>query len=169
VRVPGQVAAAFRTLASLEGTLRLLDPELDLITASRRQATELAGGALTPVAVRRRVEDELIDLLPVLRRLPRRIDAITHDLERGRLSINARVLADAADRTFVLGLAHQLIIAVLASAATIGAIVLLVAPAGPLLATDAPIRLYPVLGWGLLFIGCVLALRALVMVFRRSG
>ena len=62
-----------------------------------------------------------------------------------------------------------MIISVLASAATIGAIVLLVAPGGPQLSTDTAIRLFPVLGWGLLFIGCVLALRALVMVFRRSG
>jgi ubiquinone biosynthesis protein len=169
LRVPGQVAAAFRTLASLEGTLRLIDPGLDLVGSSRQQAAAAAAPALTPAGVRRRVEDELIDLLPVLRRLPRRIDSIAHDLEHGRLSIHARVLADRDDRRFVIGLAHQLIIAVLASAATVGAIVLLVAPGGPLLATDSSIRLYPVLGWALLFIGCLLALRALVMVFRRSG
>ena len=169
LRVPGQVAAAFRTLASLEGTLRLIDPGLDLIGAARRQATVLGDEALSVETFRARLSDELVDLLPILRRLPRRIDAITHDLERGRLSINARLLADGDDRSFVLGLAHQLIISVLASAATIGAIVLLVAPGGPQLSTDTAIRLFPVLGWGLLFIGCVLALRALVMVFRRSG
>jgi ubiquinone biosynthesis protein len=149
--------------------LRLIDPGLDLICAARRQATVLGDEALSVETFRARLSDELVDLLPILRRLPRRIDAITHDLERGRLSINARLLADGDDRSFVLGLAHQLIISVLASAATIGAIVLLVAPGGPQLSTDTAIRLFPVLGWGLLFIGCVLALRALVMVFRRSG
>ncbi len=168
-RVPGQVAAAFRTLANLEGTLRIIDPGLDLVDAARLQAGALSGATTTVETIRARLEDELVDLLPILRRLPRRIDAITHDLEHGQLSVNARLLADGGDRTFVLGLGHQLIIAVLSSAATIGAIVLLVAPGGPVLSPDTAIRLYPVLGWGLLFIGCVLALRALVMVFRRSG
>jgi ubiquinone biosynthesis protein len=169
LRVPGQVAAAFRTLASLEGTLRLIDPALELVAAARRQAAALGGAAVTVETMRTRLTDELVDLVPILRRLPRRLDAISHDLESGRLTIRARVLADSDDRNFVLGLAHQLIIAVLASAATVGAVVLLVAPGGPPLSTDTAIRLYPVLGWGLLFIGCVLALRALVMVFRRSS
>ena len=34
--VPPQIAAVFRTFASLEGTLRLLDPDLNLVVASRK-------------------------------------------------------------------------------------------------------------------------------------
>ncbi len=59
-----------------------------------------------------------------------------------------------------------MIIAVLASAATISAIILLTATGGPQLSPT--IGLYAIFGYCLLFVGCVLALRALILVFRRS-
>ncbi len=164
--VPPQIAGAFRTLAALEGTLRRLDPTLDLVASTRRQTVGLLAERTSPASVRSQVEAELLKLVPLLRRLPRRIGKVTESLGEGRLSVNIRLLADARDRGFLLSLTHQLIVAVLAAAATIGAILLLTAPGGPRL-TPA-LGLYALLGYGLLFIGCVLALRALVLVFRRS-
>jgi ubiquinone biosynthesis protein len=164
--VPPQVAAAFRTLASLGGTLTGIDPELDLVASIRRQAGTLMTQLSGPTAIRTEIENELIALLPMLRRLPRRIDKLTSGLEQGTVSLNVRLLADRRDRDFVLGTVHQLVIAVLASAATVAAILLQIAPGSPEL--GAGIGLYPVLGFCLLFVGCVLALRSLVLVFRRS-
>jgi len=164
--VPPQIAAAFRTLAELEETLRRLDPELDLVESTRRQAAELLVERLRPDNVRSQVESELLKLIPVLRRLPRRINKLSESLEAGRLSVNVRLLADDRDRNFLLGLTDQIIVAMLAAAATIAAILLITAPSGPLLTPN--IGLYPILGYSLLFIGCVLALRALVLIFRRS-
>ena len=164
--MPPQVAAGLRTLAELEGTLRRLDPELDLVVSSRRQAGGLLTERLSPDSVRSQLEAELIKLLPLLRRLPRRINKLSESLEQGRLSVNVRLLADSEDRNFLLGLTDQLIIAVLAAAATIAAIFLITAPSGPLLAPN--ISLYSVIGYCLLFVGCVLALCALVLIFRRS-
>jgi ubiquinone biosynthesis protein len=164
--VPPQVAAGFRTLAELEGTLRRLDPDLDLVVATRRQAGDLLAERLSPETVRGQLESELLKLVPLLRRLPRRINKLSESLEDGRLSVNVRLLADSRDRTFLLGLADQVIVSVLAAAATIAAILLITAPTGPLLAPN--IGLYPILGYCLLFVGCVLALRALVLIFRRS-
>lgn len=164
--VPAQVAAAFRTLAALEGTLSVIDPDLDLVGSLREQGGRLLRDQSSRAAVRTQVENELIALLPLLRRVPRRLDKITAELEQGRLSINVRLLGDARDRDFVLGTVHQLVIAVLASAATVAAILLIVAPGSPEL--GAGVALFPVLGCCLLFVGCVLALRSLVLVFRRS-
>ena len=164
--VPPQIAGAFRTLAALEGTLRRLDPTLDLVASTRRQTVGLLAERTSPASVRSQVEAELLKLVPLLRRLPRRIGKVTESLGEGRLSVNVRLLADARDRGFLLSLTHQLIVAVLAAAATIGAILLLTASGGPRL-TPA-LGLYALLGYSLLFIGCVLALRALVLVFRRS-
>ena len=67
---------------------------------------------------------------------------------------------------FLLGLTHQVIVAMLAAAATVAAILLLIASGGPQLAHG--FSFYAILGYCLLFIGCVLALRALELVFRRS-
>lgn len=120
--VPPQVAAGFRTLAELEGTLRRLDPELDLVVATRRQAGDLLAERLSPETVRSQLEGELLKLVPLLRRLPRRINKLSESLEAGRLSVNVRLLADSRDRNFLLGLADQVIVSVLAAAATIAAI-----------------------------------------------
>jgi ubiquinone biosynthesis protein len=164
--VPPQIAAFFRTLAAPEGTLRRLDPHLDLVVSTRQQAGDLLAERLTPRAVRNQMQSELINLVPLLRRLPRRINKLSENHDRGRLSVNVRLLAEGRDRDFLLGLTHQVIVAILAAAATVAAIVLLTASGGPQLAYG--ISFYQILGYSLLFIGCVLALRALVLVFRRS-
>jgi ubiquinone biosynthesis protein len=164
--VPPQIAAAFRTFAALEGTLRLLHPSMDLVSAARRHAGELLNQQLSPEALRDRLDSELLKLVPVLQRLPRRLSKISEGLELGRLSVNVRLLANPNDRGFLLGLTQQVIVALLASAATVAAIILLTAPGGPQLAPG--ISWYAILGYCLLFVGCVLALRALVLVFRRS-
>lgn len=164
--VPPQVAAAFRTLTALEGTLTCIDPQFDLVRGVRRSGETMLAEFARPTAIRTEIENELIALLPLLRRLPRRLDKISAGLEQGTTSLNVRLLADSRDRDFIMGTVHQLVIAVLASAATVAAILLLVAPGSPELA--AGVNVYTVLGCCLLFVGCVLALRSLVLVFRRS-
>ena len=48
-------------------------------------------------------EQALVALLPMLRRLPRRVDRIAAAVEGGRLSVNVRVLADERDRRVITG------------------------------------------------------------------
>ncbi|HLT17611.1 MAG TPA: AarF/UbiB family protein, partial [Acidimicrobiales bacterium] len=165
--VPGQVAAAFRALAALEGTCRLIDPNLDLVQVARNHGGEIFAAAADPDALRRQFDSELLHLMPLLRRLPRRVNKITEDLEQGRLSVNLRLLSDPGDRAFLLGLAHQVIVAVLASAATLAAIIMITATGGPNLPASN-IQVFPLIGACLLFVGFVLALRALVLIFRRE-
>ena len=162
--VPTQIAWLFRTLAALEGTLRLIDPEFDLVQAARRQGTSLMD--TSPESLRDQLSADLVGLLPTLRRLPRRLNKITADFQQGRTTLNVRLLGDPDDRSFLLNLTQQMIIAVLASAATISAIILLTATGGPQLSPT--IGLYAIFGYCLLFVGCVLALRALILIFRRS-
>ena len=162
--VPTQIAWLFRTLAALEGTLRLIDPEFDLVQAARRQGTSLMD--TSPESLRDQLSADLVGLLPTLRRLPRRLNKITADFQQGRTTLNVRLLGDPDDRSFLLNLTQQMIIAILASAATISAIILLTATGGPQLSPT--IGLYAIFGYCLLFVGCVLALRALILVFRRS-
>ena len=164
--VPPQVAAVFRTFASLEGTLRLLDPDLNLVVASRKHGEALFAASMKPSSIRQQVESELMGVLPILRRIPRRLDRITADLEQGRTSVNLRFLSDADDRHFLLGLTHQLVVAVLASSATLAAVALIIAPGGPMLTPS--VGFYDLVGFGLLFVASMLSLRTLVLVFRRS-
>ena len=112
------------------------------------------------------VEDELAALLPVLRRLPRRIDRIADTVEHGRLSVNVRLFADDRERRVATGLLHQALLAVLGAAAGLMAVILLGTEGGPHV-TDA-VELFALLGYSLFIIAVVLVLRVLVIIFRRD-
>ncbi len=94
---PPEIAGAFRALATIEGTLTQLAPGFDILSQARRFTTDHLAEQLSPDALRKSVTDELISLIPMLRRLPRRLDRIGGSLQRGELGLNVRLLADQSD------------------------------------------------------------------------
>ena len=162
--VPPEIAAVFRALATMEGTLTQLAPGFDIVAEARRFAGEQLTAQFSPDVLRKTAADELIALLPVLRRLPRRIDRLGGALEAGRLSVNVRLLADPADRRYLTGLLHQVILVALAATSGIMAVLMLGLHGGPAI-TNA-VTLYAFFGYCLLVIAAILALRVLVLVFR---
>lgn len=165
--VPPQIAAAFRALAALEGTLRLLDPGFDVITEARELGSEHLEQEFTPERLKTELSRQALTLLPTLARLPRRVDRLADALEQGTLTARVRVLADDGDRGFLTRLFQQLIVAVLAAAATIGAVLLILDDSGPSL--TASLSWHSFFGFTLLFAGFVLALRAVTLAFRGSA
>lgn len=164
--VPPQIAAAFRALAALEGTLRLLDPGFDVIAEARELGSEHLEQEFTPERLKTQLSRQALTLLPTLARLPRRVDRLADALEQGTLTARVRVLADDGDRGFLTRLFQQLIVAVLAAAATIGAVLLILDDSGPSL--TASLSWHSFFGFTLLFAGFVLALRAVTLAFRGS-
>ena len=162
--VPPEVAAVFRALATIEGTISRISPDFDLVGASRQFAAAHVTDRLAPDALRRTATEELATLLPMLRRLPRRIDRIAAAAESGRLSVNVRLLADERDRRHLTGLLHQALLAVLGATAGLMAVLLLGTPGGPQVTTS--LSLYQLFAYNLLVICAVLVLRVLVLVFR---
>ncbi|MBN0039502.1 AarF/ABC1/UbiB kinase family protein [Cellulosimicrobium cellulans] len=165
--VPSQVAAAFRTFTSLEGTLRLIDPGFDLVAGARATAQPLVRRVATPEGLRERATSLFLGLAPELERLPRRLAKITSDVEAGRLTVNVRSFAHPEDRAFLTGLVQQVVSTVIAAAAVVAAVVLVSADSGPELAEG--LRLFAVLGAALGFVGTVLAVRVLVFAFRGTA
>ncbi|QUB98556.1 ABC1 kinase family protein [Cellulosimicrobium cellulans] len=165
--VPSQVAAAFRTFTSLEGTLRLLDPGFDLVAGTRATAQPLVRRVVTPEGLRERATSLFLGLAPELERLPRRLAKITSDVEAGRLTVNVRSFAHPEDRAFLTGLVQQVVSTVIAAAAVVAAVVLVSADSGPELVEG--LRLFAVLGAALGFVGTVLAVRVLVFAFRGTA
>ena len=101
---------------------------------------------LSPDVLRKTAGDELIALLPVLRRLPRRIDRIGGALEAGRLSINVRLLADPADRRYLTNVLHQIILTALAATSGIMAVIMLGLHGGPsITGSSQPLRVLRIL------------------------
>jgi ubiquinone biosynthesis protein len=162
--VPPEIAAVFRALATMEGTLTQLAPGFDIVAEARRFAGEQLTAQFSPDVLRKIAADELIALLPVLRRLPRRIDRLGGALEAGRLSVNVRLLADPADRRYLTGLLHQVILVALAATSGVMAVLMLGLHGGP--AITKTVTLYAFFGYCLLVIAAILALRVLVLVFR---
>ncbi len=162
--VPPEIAAVFRALATMEGTLTQLAPGFDIVAEARRFAGQQLAGQFSPDTLRTTAADELVALLPLLRRLPRRIDRIGGALEAGRLNVNVRLLADEGDRRIVTGLLYLVLTTFLAATSGIMAVLMLGLRGGPTITSR--VSLFQFLGYCLLVISAILALRVLALVFR---
>jgi len=162
--IPPEIATVLRALATLEGTLSLLTPGIDIAAEARQYAADRVAAQLSPAAAPRSAAEEVAALLPVLRRLPRRFDRVTGAMEQGRLSFNVRLLADERDRRVVTGLTHQFLLAFLGAASAIVAAILLGTSGGPEITPT--LSLLQLIGYNLLIVGGILALRVLYVIFR---
>lgn len=82
--VPAEIAAVFRALATLEGGLTELAPGFGIVNEAQEFGETYLRERLRPASLQEAAADELMGLLPVLRRLPRRLDRITAAAEAGR-------------------------------------------------------------------------------------
>ena len=162
--VPPEFVATFRALSTLEGGLTLLAPGFDIVAEAERFGQAQLADRLGPVSLKDAAADEIVALLPMLRRLPRRVDRIAAAVEGGRLNVNVRVLADERDRKVITGWIQLGVLTILAATAGGMAVALLALKGGP--AMTATISLYQFLGYCLLVICALLALRVLAAVFR---
>jgi ubiquinone biosynthesis protein len=162
--VPPEVAAVFRAIATLEGTLTRVAPGFNVITEARAFASAYLAEQIRPRALRRTLTEEFTTLLPMLRRLPRRVDRIATALEEGRLNINMRTLADARERDTIGTMLHDTLVTILACTAGIMGVVLLGKPGGPRITES--VNMFEFLGYALLVAAMILAMRVLVLIFR---
>jgi ubiquinone biosynthesis protein len=162
--IPPEIATVLRALGTLEGTLTLLMPGVDIAAEAHAYAADRVAGQVAPRAVKKTAADELTDLLPVIRRLPRRFDRVTGALEQGRLGLNVRLFADERDRRVVTGLTNQFLLTFLGATSGIVAALLLGASGGPKVAPT--VSLYQIIGYNLLIVAAILALRVLFTIFR---
>ncbi|WP_242614060.1 ABC1 kinase family protein [Actinomadura roseirufa] len=163
--VPAEIAAVFRALATLEGGLTELAPGFGVVAQAQAFGETYLRERLAPDSLRDAAADELTALLPVLRRLPRRVDRITAAAEAGRLTLNVRLFGDERDRRTVTGLLQQVLLTILASTAGIMAVMMLGLRGGP--AMTEQVTLYQFFGYCLFVVCSVLALRVLAVIFRR--
>jgi ubiquinone biosynthesis protein len=162
--IPAEIATVFRALGTLEGTLAQLVPGFDIAAEARQYATAHLAGRFSPESVGKTAADELLTLLPVLRRLPRRLDRVTSAMEQGRLSVNVRLLADERDRRMITGLTHMFLQAVIGVAIGVVAAILLTITSGPKVTPG--VTLLQVIGGNLLIAASILVLQVLFTIFR---
>ncbi|MFF0506749.1 ABC1 kinase family protein [Streptomyces fimicarius] len=165
--VPPEVAATFRALATVEGTVERLVPDFDIVAEARRFAAVRVREEMTYERVKESLIDEAIALTSVLRRLPRRVDRITGSLEDGRLGVRIRLLADERDRRFVSGLVHDVLLSFIGGIIALVGAVLLSIDGKPTIIGS--VSLSQLIGYNLLAISCILVLRVVFSISRGRG
>ncbi|HVN61198.1 MAG TPA: AarF/UbiB family protein [Gaiellaceae bacterium] len=161
-----QLAGVFRSFATLEGTLRVIDPTFNVVVESQRWAQDRHLGLPRPAQLREDVVDDMIQLLPALRRIPRRLDHITGALEHGELSLRIRPFAHPHDTDFIVRLTNRLILAFFTASIGLVAVFLLRTGGGPKLFGK---QVDELLGYGGLVAATILGLRVIVAVSRDGG
>lgn len=163
--MPPELAAALRTIGTIEGTLSWLVPEFNIITQARHFAEKFMKDLVKPTSLVDAVTGELISLLPLLQRLPRRIDRITAAMEEGRLTVNISPFANPRDVGVVRSLMQEALLTVLAAASGVMAVLLIGQEEGPLLVPGMTV--FQFMGYFLLVLAFILAMRVLIFIFRR--
>ena len=124
LKPPGAMVLLARTLLTLEGTLRVIDPTFELApAASELLAGERRDDLADPEEVIRR---EIIRALPALRSLPDHAETLAGQLRTGRLTVRTERYA-GGDRRVVDEWVHRMLIAAVAGLGAIASGVLLVA------------------------------------------
>ncbi len=159
--LPPELSTAFRALASLEGTLRVLSPGYSAI-AAQRLAADWARDHAALTSLPDLVRDELVRVIPVLRRLPHHVNRIATLTERGRLQARIALFATTAEQQFLTKLVNRVVLAFLGGAVGLLSAVLLVSTSGP--AFTGTTSLFQFFGYFDLFCASVLILRVLVAV-----
>jgi ubiquinone biosynthesis protein len=160
---PPQVAATFRSLITLEGTLALLAPGFQIVAEARAQAAEWMYEAFAS----RAPADELVDLVPLLRRLPRRVDRIAAALESGQFKAGVRLFADEQDARVISRLVDRAVLALLGVGAGVISVLLLESRTGPALTSS--LSLLQALGYLGLFSSATLIMRVVIAILRERS
>ena len=161
IRLPADLVLLSRALITLDGTLRVLSPELSLVPAVTAMMKAPTGEpVLDPETMLR---DELMAALPRLRRLPDQIDRILTVTGRGDLRVHTvvdedrqRILRTLVNRSLLTAIGFAFLV--------VSTILLVAVEEGPSVATGA--GLFEILGYGGLMAGTVLLLRVVAAVAR---
>ncbi len=160
IRLPADLVLLSRALVTLDGTLRVLSPDLSLVSTATGIMTSTTAPVLDRDAM---IHDELLAVLPHLRRLPDRIDRFL--MLAGRGDLRVRSVVDEDSRRILRTLVNRGLLTSIGFAFLIVSAILLAAgDAGPMLSDTT--GLFEIFGYGGLVAGVVLLLRVVAAVAR---
>lgn len=168
ISIPGDVAGAFRTLASLDITLQTLRPGYGLFQAAQEALPHLVTTLSSPERLAKIAATSALTSAIAARRLPARAERLTTQLERGELTLRARSFAASSDREWFGSVVDDILSGAFACIAIVMALVFLLVPSTVHITTV--LTLHHLIAGVLGFIGITLALRLIIRLFaRRAG
>jgi ubiquinone biosynthesis protein len=165
VRFPPHVTAVFRALVTLEGTLAMLAPGFQIVDESRLVAAELLQEAIAATSIQQAVRDEVLDQIPVLKRLPRRVEQLLTTTERGQLSVQISLFSGEGDRALIATMVGRALLAFLGATTGVISVMLLGVPGGPRFYVGGETVVHG-LGYAGLVVSLILMLRVILAVAR---
>jgi ubiquinone biosynthesis protein len=162
ISLPPELSTFFRALITLEGTLTTLSPGYPVIDRAEAIATEWIRARVAPSTLEELAREELIRMGPLLRRLPRRLDRMANQIERGNLRARVSLFSDPHDERVVTKLVNRTVLALAGGVVGIIGVMLLGVGNGPPFAGDT--SLYEFFGYFSLFCSVVLIMRVIVSV-----
>jgi len=165
--IPPSLLLVFRTLISLEGSLRRLVPGYDMVGRGLVRAPHIALQLASPRAVALGLQAQSAIVSEQLRRLPRRIEGITQALQDGTFQVRVRALESVDDRRWVDSILGEVTATIVGVALVATGFFLAVSDVGPVMTGD--VRAFSFLGSVLGLGGMLLLLRSLSGAFRRRG
>jgi ubiquinone biosynthesis protein len=162
INLPPELSTFFRALITLEGTLTTLSPGYPVIDRAEAIAGEWVRARLAPATLEELAREELIRMGPLLRRLPRRLDRMANQIERGNLRARVSLFSDAHDERVVTKLVNRTVLALAGGVVGIIGAMLIGVSGGPPFAGDT--SLYEFFGYFSLFCSVVLIMRVIVSV-----
>jgi ubiquinone biosynthesis protein len=154
VFLPADLALLARTIITLEGTARALDPNFVLADAVRPFATQLVRDRLSPLVAGRRALRTLRQATDLAQDLPRRVDDLWDQLEQGDLTlgIDVRRMLDVVGHA--QGMVNRIAFSIVVAALIVGSALMLL---GGQKAWNLPILGIGVPVAQIVFVGAVVA------------
>ncbi|XKK19482.1 hypothetical protein HFP67_26330 [Bacillus sp. CB102A.1] len=104
------VAGAFRSLITLEGTMLQLNPEFNLMDEAKRFAKDHAASFMSVnnySSLKEAATNELLAMLPAMRRIPRKLDDLSSKLENGEYPLRLAFSLTKQMHRLLLHLSHN--------------------------------------------------------------
>ncbi|NYF16764.1 ubiquinone biosynthesis protein [Microbacterium sp. AK009] len=165
--MPPSLLLVFRTLASLEGSMRRLQADYDMVGHALSRAPHTARLMNTPRDLLLSAQSNGALLVEQLRRLPRRMENLGRSLEDGTFVVQLRRFSNPTERSWLDGLLGQVTVTIVGIALLLMGILLAVADGGPEL--TAQVAVSPFLGSVVALGGFLLLLRSLRRALRLRG
>lgn len=162
------VGLALRAIVTLDGTLRMVNPDFDIFSEVKHFSAGYLQNTLLkpfrePKATKERLEEELSMLVPTLRKLPRRFDQLIQRVESGKIILHHDVFSDSHNAGFVMRLFSRFVL--LMSGITFGIISVALLAISQFIQTANAIYLNTAAYFGL-FLCAVLLVRLSIQAIR---
>ena len=161
IRLPADIVLLSRALVTVDGTLRVLCPDLSLMTATMQlMQSPTAPPLLEPKDM---IRDELLSMLPLLRRMPERIDRVLAAAGKGELRVHT--ITDEDGRRMLRTLVNRALLGGIGAVVLgVSSVLLVATDPGPSISEGT--GLFEVFGYGGLLAGSVLVLRVVDAIAR---